>query len=331
MDFKEFIGIDVSKLTIDACIHSSQDVNVFENNSKGYKKLIKWIEKNSSFNLKNTIVVFEHTGLYSYNLSVFCEDNKLSFVALPGLEIKQSMGMVRGKTDEVDARRIALYGYRRRDELTPSKLQCKQLTKIKRLLTLREQLVKQRAALKTSLKETSSVFKVKTNQLLFQIQKRVINTLSKEINKIEVELKTIIEGNEELNHQYKLLVSVKGIGDQMAYNLIVYTDGFNKFNNARKFAAYCGIAPFPHSSGTSINKKNRVSHLANKKLKSLLNMCAVSAIQHSPEMKLYFQKRINEGKNKMCVINIIRNKLVHRAFAVIKRGTPYVEVNNFLT
>ena len=133
MDFKEFIGIDVSKLTIDACIHSSQDVNVFENNSKGYKKLIKWIEKNSSFNLKNTIVVFEHTGLYSYNLSVFCEDNKLSFVALPGLEIKQSMGMVRGKTDEVDARRIALYGYRRRDELTPSKLQCKQLTKIKQV------------------------------------------------------------------------------------------------------------------------------------------------------------------------------------------------------
>lgn len=329
MDFKEFIGIDVSKLTLDVYIHSTQHTNVFENTEKGYNLLLKWIEKRTDFSLDSALFIFEHTGLYSYNLSRFCDTKEISFVALPGLEIKRSMGMVRGKSDVIDAKRIALYGYRRRDELKPSKLPAKEITKIKQFLTLRDQLVKQRASLKTSLKETALVLDLKENKLLVQAQKRVINALSKEIETIELELKKLIKQSPELNNLFHLISSVKGVGDQMALNFIVYTEGFKKFKNARQFAAYSGIAPFPHSSGTSINGKNRVSHLANKKLKTLLSMCAISAIQHSVEMKHYYQKRVGEGKNKMCVINIIRNKLLHRVFAVVNRGTSYVEINKF--
>ena len=111
--------------------------------------------------------------------------------------------------------------------------------------------------------------------------------------------------------------------------LIAYTNAFTKFNDTRKFASFCGIAPFPNSSGTSIKGRTKVSHLANKKIKSLLDLCAKSAIQSNPEMKNYYQKRIEQGKNKMSTINIIRNKILSRVFAVVKRQTPYVDFMKF--
>ncbi|MEO1546998.1 MAG: IS110 family transposase, partial [Bacteroidota bacterium] len=130
----------------------------------------------------------------------------------------------------------------------------------------------------------------------------------------------------ELDRIFGLLLSIKCIGKQAAMFLLVHTDGFTKFDNARQFAAYCGIAPYPYQSGTSIKGRSRVSPMANKGIKSLLNMCALSSIRHNSEIKRYYDQRIAAGKNKMSTVNIVRNKLVSRAFAVVNRGTPYVNV-----
>lgn len=111
--------------------------------------------------------------------------------------------------------------------------------------------------------------------------------------------------------------------------LILYTIGFTAFETWRKFASYCGIAPFPNRSGTSIRGRTKVSSLANKEGKTLLSMCASSAIQCSPEMKAYYEKRIAGGKIKMSTLNIIRNKLLARAFAVANRVTPYVNTMKY--
>jgi transposase len=88
--------------------------------------------------------------------------------------------------------------------------------------------------------------------------------------------------------------------------IICYTNCFLNFKNWRKFASYSGTAPFPYSSGTSIKGKNKVNNLANKKMKTLLNMSARSAIAHNTEMKIYFQKRKAEGKNGM-ILNRYQN------------------------
>ena len=127
----------------------------------------------------------------------------------------------------------------------------------------------------------------------------------------------------------RLIISIKGVGKQTALFMIVYTHGFTKFKNWRKFASYCGIAPFPNLSGTSIRGRTKVSNLANKKIKSLFDLCAKSAIQHNPEMKAYYYGRLDEGKNKMSTINIIRNKLLARIFAVVERQTPYVDTMKY--
>jgi transposase len=99
---------------------------------------------------------------------------------------------------------------------------------------------------------------------------------------------------------------------------MVYTDCFTTFKSAKQIASYAGIAPFDYSSGTSIKGRTRVHHMANKDLKTVLHMCAISSLASNEEMKKYFARKVDEGKNKMLVINSIRNKLLSRVFSCVK-------------
>ena len=95
----------------------------------------------------------------------------------------------------------------------------------------------------------------------------------------------------------------------------------------RQFSAYCGLGPYPHQSGTSINGRKKIHSISDRKMKSLLSMSAISAIQHDTELKTYYKKRVEEGKQKMVALNINRNKIVSLIFATVKRGTPFVELS----
>lgn len=329
MKFKDFIGIDISKKTLDVHIYSTKTTEVFENGNSGFKKIVKWFETSTHGLANQAVFIFEHTGLYSHNLSLFLERENIPFVIVPGLEIKRSMGLTRGKEDKIDAKRIAIYGFRLRDELIPVKLPSKQLADLKILLGLRDRLVKQKSGYLANLKESKAFMVRKENEVFFKVQETMIKTLSKEIKIIEATIKGLINADESLKRNFNLLVSIKGVGPQTAAHMIAYTDNFSKFKTWRKFASYSGIAPFPHSSGTSIRGKNKVSHLANKKMKTLFDLCAKTAIQYNQEMKQFYNKRVEQGKNKMSTINIIRNKLLARMFAVIERKTPYVDIYKY--
>lgn len=326
MKIKETIGIDVSKKTIDVHIHKKNTHKVFDNRPKGIKKMSNWGVGNSDFSQDETLFVFEHTGLYSHQLSTTLSGLGMMYVAVSGLEIKRSLGLSRGKDDKVDAAKIARYAYRLKEELQPTQVLPENLQALKRLLSLRERLVKQRAGFKASLKEEKRVLKQKDNKTLLDTQQQMIDLLSGKIEKIEKEMDRIIKESEELKQTHRLITSIKGVGSQTALYMIVYTAGFSKFEKWRKFASYCGIAPFPNSSGTSLKGRTKVNHLANKRIKSLLDLCAKTALQYNPEIKQYYKRRTEElGKNRMSTINVIRNKLLSRIFAVVKRGTPYVD------
>ena len=331
MEFKETIGIDVGKETIDACIHSSQNAQVFENTASGYKKLDKWVLKYIPCAKENILIAFEHTGLYSFPLSVYLTESAYKYIVIPGLEIRRSLGMSRGKDDQVDAKRIAQYAYEKRARLTPYKLPSKHIIEIKRLLSLREKLVKQRAGYQATLKENKRFLIRKENRILFEVHEKMINELNKQIQKVDKELDDFIKKDPQMKKMYELIVSIKGVGPQTALFMIVLTNGFTKFEKWRKFACYAGTAPFPNKSGISLKGRTKVSHLANKKMKALLSSCAVSAIQHNPEMRRYYLRRIEEGKNEMSTINIIRNKILSRIFAVVNRGTPYANTLGYIS
>jgi transposase len=329
MKIKETIGIDISKLTFDVVVHTSKAYQSFKNSKKGISEMISWVFKNTTHQKENVIFVFEHTGLYSHQMAVVLTEKALAFCMVPGLEIKRSLGMARGKNDKKDASKIAQYAYRLRDEIQPSKLSSKDIENLKRLLSLRDRLVKQRSGYKTSLKEQKRILSKEDAKELFKIQERLISALDNEIDVIEKELIEVIKKSPEMKKNFDLILTIKGVGKVTAIFFIAYTENFTKFENARRFNSYCGIAPFENSSGTSVRGKTRVSNLANKQLKTLLDLCAKSSITHNPEMKEYYERRIAEGKNKMSTINIIRNKIVARVFAVIKRKQGYVDLMKY--
>ncbi len=324
MEIKEIIGIDASKLTLDVCLHTIGVHEVFGNTFEGIALMVNWSLKKSSTDKGKLLFVFKHTGLYTHHLIEYLSAQGLLFHVVSGLEIRRSLGISRGKADKADAKRIALYGYRVREEVMPYQMAGSSLASLKRLMSMRRKLVSQRAGHIGTLGEQQRVLREEEGKVLFAVQQEIINTLDMQISHIEKELDRIIDQDPQLHNLYRLLISIKGIGEVTSRFLIVYTAGFTAFDTWRKFASYCGIAPFPNRSGTSIRGKTKVSHLANKEGKALLNMCAVSAIQFNPEMKSYYERRVLQGKNKVSTLNIIRNKLIARAFAVVERGTPYV-------
>ena len=117
MKFKEIVGIDVSKSTLDVCLHGLQVFTRVANTKKGYKTMLVWLKKSSGFSADQVLFCFEHTGIYSFPLSCFLSEMQLDYTIVPGLEIK-ILGIQRGKNDKVDAKKITLYAYRRRDEIT---------------------------------------------------------------------------------------------------------------------------------------------------------------------------------------------------------------------
>lgn len=330
MKINEIVGIDISKKDFDVRMHIGCELSSFMNDKKGFKQLIKWVKKTSSFDSKEIFYVFEHTGLYSYNLALFLTEKEIPFAMVSGLEIKRSSGMVRGKSDRADAAMIARYGYLHREELKPYVMPSKELTELKSLFSTRRLFVKHRAGLKAKVGELRRVKLKKDHLVEINAMNLMIGTYSREIKKIEQKMDEIVQNEPELKRLYDLITSVKGIGRQNATILITTTQGFTKFKAWRQYASFCGIAPFPNQSGTSIKGKPRVSHMANKKVKALLTNAARSAIKHDAELKEFYWRKMDEGKADFQVINIIRNKLLARVFAVVNRGEPYVNTHKYM-
>ena len=114
-----------------------------------------------------------------------------------------------------------------------------------------------------------------------------------------------------------------------ALQLLMYTHQFRRFNSAKQLACFSGVAPFAYQSGTSVRGKTKVHPMANKPLKTALHMCALSAIQLKGDMKLYFDRKVKEGKNKMAILNAIRNKLLHRVFACVRDRRLYAPTRKY--
>jgi len=323
------IGIDVSKASLDVFIHGCKGYFVVDNGPAGFSTLLETVIKRTGCRKDELFFCFENTGKYSRMLSVFLHTQSIPFVMESALSIKRSLGLTRGKSDKVDAQRIALYAYEKRERLSPTVLPGAEIDQLKALLSLREKLVRHRTAYKNGLTDLHDCYKEGENSTIIGVQQRLICSVNQEIAEVERGIQAIIQGDESLLKNFKLVLSVKGVGKILAFYLLAYTANFTLFGSARAFACYAGIAPFEYSSGM-VKGAPRVHPLANKHLKSLLNLAAMSAIQQKGEYQLYYHKRVNElGKNKMSMLNVIRNKLVYRVFAVVNRGTPYVDLLKF--
>lgn len=326
--FKHFLGIDVSKEYFDAVVildgNKEKSIhNQFTNDSKGIKSLCQWLKKQGAI-AENTLVCLEHTGMYGKLIVRYLIGFNFSVWVEMSLKIIRSIGLQRGKNDKVDAERIAFYAMKNAEEAVLYKAPSRTVDKIRNLMSLRDKLIVTKASLLRNSKELKS-FDLEVAKLSEKFQKQTIKGITLDLKKIESQLDTFIKEDENLNKIFSQATSVPGIGKVTALFLICFTNEFTMYSNPRQLACYAGVVPFEYTSGKSVRAKPKVHHMANKKLKKHLHMCALSAVAHDPEMKQYFMRKVEEGKSKMLVINNVRNKLIHRVCACI-RGNKIFEI-----
>jgi transposase len=331
MSYQIYVGIDVSKLSLDVYVREKQAHKCFNNEVKGFTALLHWLEVITKLPCGVMFFCFEHTGLYSMQLALFLDEHHLTFSMVPSLQVKRSLGIARGKNDIVDSKRIADYACHFQDVISPTTLPVRDIYKLQSLLSLRDKLARQHGAYVGSRNELQRVINHADVPELFASYDTMISTMHMEIKRIESAMKNIIIKNSELRTSVELITSIKGIGLIIATHLIVYTCNFTRFDKWRKFACYAGVAPFEYRSGTSIHGKTQVSSIANKQMKKMLHLAAISAIHFDSELREYYRRKTAEGKSNMTVINIVRNKLLARIFAVIKRRTIFVDTKKYMS
>jgi len=321
-----FIGIDVSKLTIDVAIIINNDIGriiqlVFANDSKGFKELKNRLNK-EKISFPETVFCMEHTGYYSKQLSRFIIARHGNLWMEMSLKIIRSLGVQRGKNDKLDAKRIALFAQRNQQDFVPYNPPRLIVENLKTFLMLREKLINSKIALVVPVNELTCVDKAAGKIALKAISK-ALQGIKKNINTLDAKIDELIASDKELAEKFKLVSSVPGVARITFCYLVYFTNEFKNYTQAKQLACYCGVVPFEYTSGSSVKGKPKVHNMANKKMKKLLHTAALCAVTYYPEFKQYYERKIEEGKPKMLILNNVRNKIVLRIAAVIKNNLPY--------
>jgi transposase len=322
-----FIGIDISKATLDVSIFAPAVMTAvhyqqFANGVKGFAQLVKWVKQQTN-NLpqEHWRVCMENTGQYSLELNCFLHERGIWQCVENALQIKRSMGVMRGKNDKTDSKTIVLYAYRFSDKLKQYILPGKILQRLRALFAQRERLVDMHRQLQLGVQSLKGYAKELVSDIAGQ-NEVLLKNIAVQIKVVDKELKECLK-DEAVQKKAKLIQSVPGVGLQTAVYLLIVSRGMQSFDSPRQFACYSGCAPFEHSSGVSVRGKTKVHFIANRKMKSLLHMAAMNAITFNEELKTYYKRKIEEGKNPMSVLNAVRFKLICRIFSVVRREEEY--------
>jgi transposase len=326
METLYFLGVDVSKnsfhaaLTVDGSHFHDQEV---KNNGTCIQQYFRQLQASFRFTPGQLIVCMEHTGIYCYPLLNYLTKQGVRICVEPAIQIIKSQGLQRGKNDKIDSKRIAKYLYKNHGELkfwTPKRVA---IQKLKALLVIRERLLKAKNQFETPIKESKDFVEGSIKNQVEKSCKSTIRAIKKDIKKIDMEIQNVVKQDPSISHQMRLATSVVGVGPIIGANMIVTTNEFKDIRDHKKYACYSGIAPFEHRSGKSIRGKSKVSHFANKTIKTLLHLGARSAIRYSPELSAYYHRKCAEGKPKMSVLNAVCNKLISRVFVCINNNRLY--------
>lgn len=323
MDWNTVIGCDISKHTIAYCVRTPSKVLEQGELQNSHSSVTQWLNAmRAKYGAKNTLIGMEHTGVYTKHLLSIAYAKTFTLWLESARQIQLSLGMQRGKSDQVDAQRIAEYLMRYADRAQPWQPPRSALAKLRCLQRTRDRLIKSQTQLSVPLTE-KNFMSTQEYTLMQRMTQPVLQKITQQINRIEEQIDTIITQDEQLHQLKQYVTSVPGVGNVLFTELVIKTNAFTDYRSAKQLACMAGVAPFEHTSGTSVNGRTRVSHRADKRLKTLLHMGAMSAIRSPGEIQSYYLRKVSEGKNKMSVLNAVRNKLLHRIFAVARNQVMY--------
>jgi len=321
-----FFGIDVSKKKLDFAFAKGLAFLSHQQIDNNYISIIAFIRaklKAEKISIAQCCFCMEQTGIYCNHLIRVLLDLGAQFSVSHSAHIKLSFGLTRGKNDKVDAKRIAEFAYRFNDKLKPYKPKRAVVDELDTLCKLRKKLMKMKNQISVPLNELKSFGAEAKHKLYKSNTAKSLEAIALDIKSVTKAIRQLIKSDERLKELDTWIGSVVGVGAVTTPAVIVVTNEFTNGFSAKQMCSFCGVAPFTHQSGSSLNGKNRVSHKANKYLKTLLNMCAMSAIQTNSDLGRFYHRKLSEGKNKMSALNAVRNKIIHRIFAVVAGERKY--------
>jgi transposase len=326
MQFNYFLAVDISKAELYVLLRTRDRVlwrGKVENHYSQLKTMFKNLKKEFKFNPKECLVSMEATGMYNFHLLLFLNNHQIPATVIASQHIKNSLGMQRGKSDPIDAYRIADYTVRFLDKIelwTPPR---KIITQLQVLLKTRDRLIDCRGRMETPINEMKLFISTSDYRAAKSVCQPVISELNKAVDAIDQEISDLLKSDEALNTMYKRLTSIQGVGFVIATTYIAATNEFKDFENGKKLACHSGVAPFSYGSGPRMSKAH-ISKRANLKLKTLLDLGARSAVLcKQGEFREYYHRKLAEGKPPLVIRNAIRNKIILRMVALIQNNTMY--------
>jgi len=318
------IGIDVSKIKLD-CLWLKDSTTgkakskVFPNTEKGHQALIVWIEKQTRQPIDASHIVMEATGIYHEALAYALFKAGTQVSVINPAQIKsyaKSLGN-RSKTDKKDSMVIARFGATQQPRLwqpEPDEI------RILKALMARLEALEQDIG-----REENRLEKVQiacaSNEVITSIE-TVLVQLKKEKQRLENLIDQHIDQNPGLKKDRQLLESIPGVGPVISRTMMMVIRS-RDFISAPQCAAYLGLVPIAHESGSSINGRARLSKAGNTKVRAKLYMAAVVSIQYNPDIKIQYERLLKNGKVKMSALCAAMRKLVHICFGVLKHQQPY--------
>jgi len=310
-----YLGIDIAKVSLAVCLlrAGATQAGTFDNSPAGFKKLTGWLKKRKVPQLHACL---EATGRYGEGVAahLHAAGHTVSVINPAWLTAYRRVTGTHPKTDAVDAALLAEYCQRQQPGAwsppTPEK------QGLRALVRRRESL------LKLEQQERNRLDSGELPDLVVASHTAILAVLAKQMTLIEQAMADQVAADPQLTRQHALLDSIPGIATTTATALLGEID-FAAFPDARQLAAYAGLTPTPHQSGTSVHSPAHLSKHSASQLRRILYFPAISAMTHDPTLRAFAQRLKARGKASMAVICAVMRKLLHLCYALLKSGRPF--------
>lgn len=311
------IGIDIGKSEFHAALLKQLDdkpkVKAFPNNADGHRELLEWIQEQG---LSSAHVCLEATSTYGHAVATYLHSFGFRVSIVNPLRIKgfSQSQLTRTKNDRADAGLIARYCVLHSPSpwRPPSPQQARLQHKGRQWQAWAHLVGQERNRLETM----DDPFVVQLIELhiesLKQMQQQLLEAIEQDLQSMPA-----------LQADADLLQSIPGIGRQSAVLLIAELGDLRDFGSARQLAAFAGLTPQEHSSGTSVHGKTRLCKIGSPRLRFLLYMPALSSLRWNPPIQAMRMRLEAAGKAKMQVVGAAMHKLIRLAFGVVRSGLPF--------
>ena len=311
---REVVGIDVSKKKFDVALlaGAKKKSKVFPNTSGGFASFNQWLARHG---VEKAHACMEATGVYGDKLAAYLHQagHVVSVVNPARIKGFAQGELSRTKTDKADAALIARFcASMRPDAWEPPAPGLKQLQAlVRRLESLNDMLTQETNRLAVS------------EEVVRPSIEGVIGHLKEEIKKTRRMIREGVDNDPDLRGKRELLESIPGIGEVTSAMILAEFCGVERFDNARRMASFCGLAPRHHQSGSSVRGKSRMSKTGSSRIRRALFLPALVAMKYNPVVAAFCERLRGYGKPKMVIVGAAMRKLLHIVFGVLKNGRPF--------